>query len=225
MMKLPTAAVAFILFAHLGTASCAEADIHAVNNDDWLHECAQTFQTYAIEGNSYNIARSNHYLISEPSGLCADQLACVFDECRGWEHLGCLLVGPDPATGEVNVTADPASYVDLQGQTFDGAMEGCGIETMSVALPDSISFPKTAADVVAVVEYARDNGMQVSVKSTGHCYTGCHSKVRYNDIFWGEDPLMIESLFCVLLYCNFASSNKHYLQYSLSPIHSRPARS
>ena len=176
-MKLATAAT--LLLACLGTGARAEGEILAVDNDAWLHECAQTFQTYSDfpAGNFYDIARSNHYLIAEPSGLCADQLTCVFDECRGWEQVGCLLIGPDPATGEVNVTADPSTYVDLQGQTFDEAMEACGIE-MPVALPDNISFPKTAADVVAAVKYAKENGMQVSFKSTGHCYTGCHTKVR-----------------------------------------------
>ena len=33
-------------------------------------------------------------------------------------------------------------------------------------------FPRTVADVVAGVEYANEEGLKVSIKSTGHSYTG-----------------------------------------------------
>ena len=175
-MKLSTAVATLFGLASLGNTGATV--IHPVDNDDWLHQCAQTFQTYYDPTSSLGIIqRSNFYLIAEPSGLCADQFTCAFDKCygsyddEGFKSLQCLYLGNDPDTN--------SDVPDLQNQTFDEAMQTCGV-TASLALPGSITFPKTAKDVVAAVEFAIDNGLQISIKSTGHCYTGCHTKVGFN---------------------------------------------
>ena len=174
-MKLSTAVATLFGLASLGITGATV--IHPVDNDDWLHQCAQTFQTY-YDPTSINIQRSNFYLIAEHSGLCADSFACAFDKCHssywgaeGVKPLQCLLFGNDPETN--------SDIPDLQNQTFDEAMQTCGV-TAPLALRGSITFPKTAKDVVAAVEFAIDNGLQISIKSTGHCYTGCHTKVGFN---------------------------------------------
>ena len=50
-----------------------------VNKNDWLSQCAGTFMEYGNRDNP-SISRSNFYIINEPSGLCADHLACAFDK-------------------------------------------------------------------------------------------------------------------------------------------------
>ena len=101
-MKLSTAAT-LIGLASLGNAGATV--IHPVDNDDWLHQCAQTFQTYHDPSSPF-IQRSNFYLIAEHSGLCADAFTCAFDKCYSRydaEPLQCLLFGYDPETQVSNV--------------------------------------------------------------------------------------------------------------------------
>merc|ERR1719174_3458738 len=37
-------------------------------------------------------------------------------------------------------------------------------------------FPKNAADVISAIKYAKKHNLQISIKSTGHSYSGSHTK-------------------------------------------------
>lgn len=43
---------------------------------------------------------------------------------------------------------------------------------MNASLPHTVIFPATAADVVAAVAFAKEHGLKVSVKNSGHSYAG-----------------------------------------------------
>ena len=135
--------------------------ITVVNKDDWVHQCARTFQEYSNPSLPHYIARSNFYLIDEPSGLCADALTCAFDECQysktDYHSLVCL-----------------GNQTDLSSASYDDLASTCNFPPSS--LPDRITFPKNAADVISAIKYAKKHNLQVSIKSTGHSYSGSNTK-------------------------------------------------
>lgn len=128
-----------------------------VNPDDWVQECFATFQENCCENDSSNtrLRYSNFYLIEEPSGLCADHLSCAFTKCdrTGLDEFDPNVSGHTPVTNST---------------TFEEIENAFG----ELALPSHISFPESVSDVVKGLKYARDNGLKVSIKSTGHSYTG-----------------------------------------------------
>jgi len=148
---------------HSSSASPLVA-ITNVNKDDWLHQCATTYQKYINPG-STSIQRSNFYLIDEPSGLCADALSCAFDKCYASP-------GGDPAYDSLLCLMQ--NTTGLSSTTYDDAASMCNFPPL--ALPESITFPKGALDVITATNYAKRNEMQISIKSTGHSYTGSHTK-------------------------------------------------
>lgn len=98
-----------------------------VNKNDWLSQCAATFKEY-YNPEAYTSLRSNFYLIDEPSGLCADALACAFDKCLAdTDSLICI-----------------NNQTDLSSAEYDNVAEKCNLPTSW--LPGSIMFPKNAAD-------------------------------------------------------------------------------
>ena len=100
--------------------------IFEVNKNDWLSQCAGTFMEYGNRDNP-SISRSNFYIINEPSGLCADHLACAFDKCMAdTDSLTCL------------------NQTDLSSAEYDDVASRCNLPTSW--LPGSIMFPKNAAD-------------------------------------------------------------------------------
>mmetsp|Transcript_18539 Transcript_18539/g.39820 ORF Transcript_18539/g.39820 Transcript_18539/m.39820 type:complete len:213 (+) Transcript_18539:51-689(+) len=114
----------------------------AVDKNNWLRQCPATFAEYWNPATNV-LERSNFYLIDEPAGLCADALSCAFAKCHaskngGSDHssLGCLFNRADALT-----------------ISYDDAASACNFPPS--ALPDSITFPKTAADVVTAIQYAR----------------------------------------------------------------------
>jgi hypothetical protein len=46
----------------------------------------------------------------------------------------------------------------------------------SLNLPSKVIFPVVASDVVAAVNFAREHGLEISVKNSGHSYQGASSK-------------------------------------------------
>lgn len=126
--------------------------------DDWLQQCASMFVEY-FDG-AFSMKRSNFYLIDVPSGLCTDGFVCAFDDCTPGDlaTLECLF-----------------NQTDLVTSTFDEITARCG-DFPPFALPESVKFPKNAFDVVRFIRRARRNSKQISVKSTGHSYTGASTK-------------------------------------------------
>ena len=46
----------------------------------------------------------------------------------------------------------------------------------SLNLPSKVLFPVLASDVVAAVNFAKEHGLEISVKNSGHSYQGASSK-------------------------------------------------
>ena len=145
-------------------------DVDVVDNNDWLQQCAETFKEHLPDFNDGHgrVMYSNFRLIAEPAGLCADHLSCAFHKCHGsvgggtydYSSMACLL-----------------NQTDLSSASYEDVAETCNFPPSE--LPKSITFPKTAADAVGAIKYAIENGLQVSIKSTGHSYTGGNTSSQY----------------------------------------------
>ena len=46
----------------------------------------------------------------------------------------------------------------------------------SLDLPSKVVHPVVASDVVAIINFAKDHGVEISVKNSGHSYQGASSK-------------------------------------------------
>ena len=113
---------------------------------------------------------SNHALIDQPSGMCLPWLSL------GWE-----MGWPRPsADGHLSQTFDQIVQ-DFAGPDPDGAQE----QLMSYALDETnpslnlaskVLFPVVASDVAMAVQFAKKNNVEISVKNSGHSYTGSSSK-------------------------------------------------
>jgi len=90
--------------------------------------------------------RSVTTLESQPSGLCLHALSCAFENCAPYKS--------DPVGVE--------EWLDPSNPLYN--------------VPSSVIFPAVAGDVVAVVEFATDNGLELSVKNSGHNQAGASSK-------------------------------------------------
>ncbi|EJK72981.1 hypothetical protein THAOC_05429 [Thalassiosira oceanica] len=114
--------------------------------------------------------RTNHGLIDKPSGLCVSQLFCAYEKC--WPR-------PDPS----NVTQAQrlldeedlflASYEDLSPEVRGWLSDP---SNPSLNLPSKLLFPAVWSDVVAAIEFASENGLEVSVKNSGHSFMGASTK-------------------------------------------------
>ena len=126
------------------------ANITSVNPTDWLHECVVPYKFFGFPENNRIDQWSNYWQIAMPHGLCADALACAFEECTWTAN----------ATLKLNTT-------DLTIATFADVAPSLP----PLNLPDHIAFPRSVAEVVDVVKYAAGKGQGISVKSSGHSYS------------------------------------------------------
>jgi hypothetical protein len=82
--------------------------------------------------------------------MCLDVLSCAFERCdvAGIDEVAELLEAGD------------VSFEDVKG-------------TLGVLnLPDEVAFVETVADIVDAIKFAKANGRTVSVKNTGHSFSG-----------------------------------------------------
>jgi len=131
---------------------------------DFANDCQPEFVDNAYPD------RTNHGLVDKPSGLCVSQLFCAYEKC--WPR-------PDAS----NVTQAQrlldedglfsASYAELSPETRDWLSDSTN---PSLNLPSKVLFPAVSSDVVAAIEFAGENGLEISVKNSGHSFMGASTK-------------------------------------------------
>eukprot|EP00555_Chaetoceros_dichaeta_P003497 CAMPEP_0198248814 /NCGR_PEP_ID=MMETSP1447-20131203/491_1 /TAXON_ID=420782 /ORGANISM="Chaetoceros dichaeta, Strain CCMP1751" /LENGTH=733 /DNA_ID=CAMNT_0043933295 /DNA_START=60 /DNA_END=2261 /DNA_ORIENTATION=+ len=124
--------------------------------------------------------RTNHALIDQPHGLCLPHMYC------GWQ-----MCNPNPSdNGHLNETLSqvlqdqfPINQADKIGgelpASFDPSNTDSDVQdpsNPSLNLPAMVLFPVVASDVVAAIQFAKEHGLEISVKNSGHSYTGASSK-------------------------------------------------
>mmetsp|Transcript_5174 Transcript_5174/g.8837 ORF Transcript_5174/g.8837 Transcript_5174/m.8837 type:complete len:742 (+) Transcript_5174:103-2328(+) len=172
-------AARFLLLTVLGIAgNLSTADAAGWRSDlDWAALTSKLSSSASLIDTSYqNVidecgpefsepSPTNHALIDQPSGMCLPH------KYLGWE-----MSWPRPSeNGHLNQTFAQALtdiYVDpsyLEGWMLDPT-------NPSLNLPYKVLFPSIASDVVAAVNFAKEHGLEISVKNSGHSYQGASSK-------------------------------------------------
>ena len=142
---------------------------------DYKEECFPEYVDYPIS------ERSNHALIDQPSGLCLPHLYC------GWNKCYPLPSDDDHATDTREDFLDMFNAVqqadargvgeippDFDPSNPDGYLQDP--TNPSLDLPSKVLFPVVASDVVAAIQFAKEHGLEISVKNSGHSYQGASSK-------------------------------------------------
>jgi len=122
----------------------------------WLQECVPSFKRdnfggYPLHSLYGEGGYSNYWLIAEPSGLCAPELACAFEGCA---------IGGVSMISVLNSSSAATTYEDVKQHL------------PQLNLASKIAFPKSVAEMVAVVKHADVTGHTISIKTSGHSYTG-----------------------------------------------------
>ena len=110
---------------------------------------------------------TNHALIDQPSGMCLPHLYL------GWETSW-----PRPSeNGHLDQTLDQAMQDLVDNPPVTDLERWISDQTNpSLDLHYKVLFPVVASDVVAAVNFAKEHGLEISVKNSGHSYQGASSK-------------------------------------------------
>mmetsp|Transcript_30757 Transcript_30757/g.52235 ORF Transcript_30757/g.52235 Transcript_30757/m.52235 type:complete len:746 (-) Transcript_30757:192-2429(-) len=149
-------------WAALNSKLSSSASLIDTSYDDYAGECRPEFSEPWD-------SISNHALIDQPSGMCLP-----------WLYLGWEMSWPRPSeNGHLNQTYNQA-YQDILDLFNDASTD---VESWladptnpSLNLPSKVLFPSIASDVVAAVNFAKEHGLEISVKNSGHSYQGASSK-------------------------------------------------
>ena len=153
-------------------ASSITGELIDTTPSNYLQECASEYDKPVFGIDPFR-SRSNHGLIDQPSGLCLPNFFCAFD--------GCAPADPNnlPTSPQENILV---SWRDVPAQTLYSEMNTTikswieDVSNPSYNLPSKVLFPHEAKDVVAAVKFAMTNGLEISVKNSGHSYTSASSK-------------------------------------------------
>jgi len=145
-------------WAALTSKLSSSASLIDTSYDNYADECFPEFS---------EPSPTNHALIDQPSGMCLPHLYL------GWE-----MSWPRPSeNGHMNETAIQANF-DLYGFDPSADFESWISDPTnpSLNLPSKVLFPSVASDVVAAVNFAKEHGLEISVKNSGHSFQGASSK-------------------------------------------------
>lgn len=121
--------------------------------DDWIRQCVRPFADLDLSIPSNMI--SNYDLFEKPSGLCMVHVNCAYEGCQG----------PFPGSWPPANTYNSSVYTDTGWKTSG-----------SLALPDATVHPRHVGDVSSAIQFAGANKIGVSIKTSGHSYTGSSTK-------------------------------------------------
>lgn len=152
-----------------------DASLIDTSFEDYKEQCFPEFVDYPSS------ERTNHALIDQPSGLCMPHLYC------GWNQCYPLPSDDDHATTTIgmyqqdyiSVLIADAFGVGKIPPEFDPSNPDGFIQDAtnpSLNLPSKVLFPVVASDVVAAIQFAKEHGLEISVKNSGHSIQGASSK-------------------------------------------------
>ena len=119
--------------------------------DDWLDQCVHPFAANLNVSDPSDLIRT-YQLLEEPSGMCMVHVNCAYKECEG------------PFL-EFGFSYNSSVYTDYILKSAKG-----------LDLPDATVHPIHVGDVSKAIKFAAENKIEVSVKTSGHSYTGASTK-------------------------------------------------
>ena len=146
--------------------------------NDFRDQCVSEFYVEPV----YDL-RSTYTLIDQPSGMCLPHLFL------GWEADNWMVPGVKSITVPMlisQLSGDPSTPLLKPLDTVMGfEVEGDDTTPSPVAgdesnlrlnLPYKVVFPSNASDVIHIIEFAKKHNIELSVKNSGHSYSGASSK-------------------------------------------------
>jgi hypothetical protein len=126
--------------------------------NDYRDQCVPEF---------YEESPTNHALIDQPSGMCLPHL--LF----GWEA-GSWMTPFNPVS-PLKPLDTVMGFESDDTDTTPTPAEG-DESNRSLNLPYKVVFPSVASDVLHIINFARKDKFELSVKNSGHSFSGASSK-------------------------------------------------
>jgi FAD/FMN-containing dehydrogenase len=131
--------------------------------DDWLDQCVHPFADLDIisadGGTDHPV--SNHQLYNETSGLCMAHVFCAYKECNAGRfteaYAGANSYNSTLLTDDIWKNPEKKNWKGLN-------------------LPAAVVHPRHVGDIAAAIMFASQHNIQLSVKTSGHSYTGASTK-------------------------------------------------
>lgn len=130
--------------------------------DDWLDQCVHPFADLNLTyygGTDYPV--SNHQLYNETSGLCMVHVFCAYKECNAGRftraYSGISVYNSTLLTDDIWKNPEKKNWNSLD-------------------LPAAVVHPRHVGDISAAIMFANQHNIQLSVKTSGHSYTGASTK-------------------------------------------------
>jgi len=133
--------------------------------------------------------RTTHALIDQPAGLCLPHFYCGWSQCyprpSNDEHASTIFEQFEQDSLSVGLTdaygPEAAAFLGVEPMSTDFDLtnpDGFILDESnpSLNLPTRVLFPVIASDVIAAINFAKEHGLEISVKNSGHSYTGSSSK-------------------------------------------------
>ena len=116
----------------------------------------------------YEVPPSNFALIDQPSGMCLPHLL------NGWE-VDSWMAQYNSMNGTLQLK--PLDTVmGFEGNDTTPSPLAGDESTLSLNLPYKVVFPSVASDLVHIINFARKHSIELSVKNSGHSYSGASTK-------------------------------------------------
>ena len=142
---------------------------------DFRNQCIREFYEPMFGG------RSNYALIDQPSGMCLPHLFL------GWEADNWIVPDVKSITTSMLISQvtdsqtllkplDTVMDFEVEGDDTTPSPIGGDESNLRLNLPYKVVFPANASDVFHIIAFAMKNKIELSVKNSGHSYSGSSSK-------------------------------------------------
>jgi len=132
--------------------------------DDWLDQCVHPFADLNLTsyGGTDHLV-SNHQLYNETSGLCMVHVFCAYKECNAGRFTSAFVNSGNNFYNSTLLTDD--IWKNPEKKNWN-----------SLNLPAAVVHPRHVGDIAAAIMFATQHKIQMSVKTSGHSYTGASTK-------------------------------------------------
>ena len=147
-----------------------DATFQVSSPSDWFDQCIRPFADLnlyggnCVEDESVDCPVSNYQFINQPSGLCMAAATCGYEKCMSGPTY------PELSFIAAIFVAPPVAFNSTMYPKQDW------LNDEKLDLPEAVVHPIHAGDVSAAIKYAAEHKLEISVKTSGHSYTGSSTK-------------------------------------------------
>ena len=132
-----------------------------VKTDDWLNQCMRMFED---DGTRPVLPLSNWNLMDQPSGLCMNTASCAYENCTG------------PIMDSMITPQDFINIIFSYRYNSSVITDDMLVNDDRLNLPKLVVHPRHVGDIAETIKFANDHKIGISVKTSGHSYTGSSTK-------------------------------------------------